>query len=419
MLLLAATGSAAAEPTDCISALKHLVADGGFSGAVVIHGADGEQFARGYGFADPFTGRPFTPATPVDSGSLAKPVTAAVVLSLAQAKRLDLDAPVERYLPQFAWNGVTVRHLLAHSAGLVGDGSEQALAGKTNAQLVAESIRRPRAFAPGAGFDYCNVCYSALALLIERVAGTSYLEAARDRVALPSDVELRPSRLADWRGRAIGYRIERSRPRRFDSYEDERFYGAANLSVSSAQLARWGTQWWTGRLQPIVGAATDPARIAGHPSGLSWGNWYCTPDASQCHYLGHHEGFHHMLYWDRGRRISIAMVSNNSLAPALQQRLQRALVKFAEGRRAEAERELAEPLGNFQIAAGTYRAGDYEIGVTGSSPPVVRRSGLTYASYPIGSGIHYAPGLDLYLAGTSGGRIRLLGLHEDFVGTRD
>jgi CubicO group peptidase (beta-lactamase class C family) len=417
VLLFAATESAAAEPEGLHQALERLAGEGRFSGAVVIRDSEGEIFSRGYGLADPFTSRPFAPTTLADSGSLAKPVTAAIALSLAEEKRIDLDAPVERYLPQFAWNGVTVRHLLAHSAGLIVDESEQALVGKTNAQLVAEGIRRPRAFAPGASFAYCTVCYSALALLIEQVAERRYLELARDHAALPLDIALRPPRLADWTDRAIGYRTVDGRPRRADSYENERFYGSANLSVSAKQLAQWGEQWWNGRLASIVEVATEPARIAGHPSGLSWGNWYCAPDRRRCHYLGHHEGFHHMLYWDRDRRLSVAMVSNNSLAPGLQQRLQRALVRFAEGRQAEAQRELAEPLGDVPIAAGRYGVME-EVEVAAKSPPVIRRGGLAYTAFPIGSGVHYAPGLDLYLAGASGGRIRLLGLYEDRLGTR-
>lgn len=417
--LLAGGIAHAAELEGLHRSLERLAADGRFSGAFVIRASDGEEFSRAYGLADPFTARPFTPDTPVDSGSLAKPVTAAVVLSLAQDKSIDLDAPVGRYLPQFDWDGVTVRHLLAHSAGLVGDGSEQALVRKSNEQLVAESLRRPRAFAPGSGFAYCNVCYTALAVLIERVTGKPYLEAAYERAALPSDVGLRPPRLGDWTGRAIGYRTAGASLQRADSYDDERFYGSGNLSISASQLARWGQQWWNGRLEPLLDAATSSARIAGNPSGLSWGNWYCAPDRRRCHYLGHHEGFHHMLYWDRERGLSIAMVSNNSLAPGMQQRLQRAIVAFAEGRESDAERELDHTLADLPIAPGTYRSGSNVVSVADGSPPVVRRDGLKYAAFPIGAGVHYAPGLDVYLAGTTDGGIRLLGLYEDRLAARD
>ncbi len=417
-LLVTATATAA-EPAGLHQALQRLAAEGRFSGAVVIRDSNGEDFSRAYGLADPFTDRPFTPDTPVDSASLAKPVTATIVLSLANDKIIDLEAPVDDYLPQFAWNGVTIRHLLAHSAGLAADESEQALVGKSNEQLVADSIHRPRVFAPGIGFAYCNVCYIALALLIERVTGRTYLEVAREHAALPTDAGLRPARLADWKGRAIGYRIAGDGPQRADSYEDERLYGSANISISASQLAQWGQQWGNGRLEPLLYAATSSARIAGNPSGLSWGNWYCAPDRRRCHYLGHHEGFHHMLYWDRDRRLSIAMVTNNSLAPAFQQRLQRALVKFAEGRPAEAQRELEQPLGDMPVAAGNYRAGIFEVAVARGSAPVARRAGLEYPGFPIGSGVHYVPGLDIYVAGTSDGHIRLLSLYEDSLGTRE
>ena len=110
-------------------ALERLARDGELSGAVVIRGSDGVRFAGGYGPADPFTDRRFTPETPVDSASLAKPVTAAAVLMLARNGRVDLDAPVRRYLPSYPHEQATVRQLLAHSAGLPVEQMLEPLAG--------------------------------------------------------------------------------------------------------------------------------------------------------------------------------------------------------------------------------------------------------------------------------------------------
>ncbi len=422
VLLLPAGAAEAQEPPGLHAALDRLAREGRFSGAVVVRGARGERFARGYGHADPFARRPFTPATLVDSASLAKPVTAAAVLLLAREGRLDLDAPVIRYLPEYPHRATTVRHLLIHSAGLDGDQSETALAGRTNAQLLAGIARRrePPAFAPGSRFSYCNFCYVALALLVERVAGTFYLDIVRDRLEVPRDAALRPARLADWSGRAIGYRrLPDGTLERADSYEDEIFYGAANLSISAAGLARWGAEWWQPRLAPLRPLVTAPALIAGHVPGLSQGNWYCAPDRRRCHYLGHHEGFHHMLYWDADRRISVAMVSNNSLAPALQQRLQRAIVAFVEGRGRDGRHELESPLPDVDAAPGDYRLGTGErvtVRAEGERRWLVRR-GLAYPAFPIGAGIRYVPGLDAYLAAGPSGRVRLLGLYEDLTGT--
>lgn len=417
--LLAATSAAAREPAGLHTALEQLTRDGKFSGAVVIRGGEGVRFARGYGFADPFKRRAFTPATPADSGSLAKPVTAAAVLTLERDGKIDLDAPVRQYLPEYPHAATTVRHLLAHSAGLTGGESEQAITGKTNAQLIANARREP-AFAPGTAFAYCNYCYIALALLIERVSARPYIDFVRERVALPPTVTLRPARLADWKGRAIGYRRARnSRFEHADSYEGELFYGSGNFRISASQFALWGTEWWQPRLAPIRTIAISPATISAKVSGLTWGNWYCASHGRRCHYLGHHEGFHHMLYWDADRRISVAMISNNSLAPALQQRLQRAIVSFAVGRDAAARRELAAPFPDRPVEAGTYTMPFGETEVTQDGDRVsVSRNGLAYAAYPIGSGIRYVPGLDVYLSGGKGGVLHWLGLHEDYVGRR-
>lgn len=415
LALLCSAAAESREPAGLHAVLSALEREGKFSGAVVVRDANGVRFARGYGMADPFTGRRFTPDTPVDSASLAKPVTAAAVLILAREGRIGLDQYVQLYWPGYPHRTTTIRHLLAHSAGLSGAESAEALAGKTNAELVGSLAGRAPDFPPGTAFAYCNYCYMALAELIERVTGRPYLDVVRDRVGLPQSVTIRPARLADWTGRAIGYRrIAAGKVERADSYEDERLYGTANLSLSASQLAQWGAAWWGRRLASVQPLATAPARIAAARSGLSLGNWHCSESRRQCHYLGHHEGFHHMLYWNAGRRLSVAMVSNNALAPALQQRLQRAIVAFAEGRAAAARRELAQPLSDDPIGAGAYllRGGE-TVTVAADRGMSVASHGLDYRAFRIANDIAYVPGLDTYLAAAPGGVVRWLSLYRD------
>lgn len=422
LLLLTALAVAAppawgAESAELHAALTRLASEGRFSGAVVIRGAEGVRFARGYGLADPFESTAFTPETPADSASLAKPVTSATVLLLSRGGKVSLDAPVQRYLPEYPHATTTVRHLLSHSAGLELQDSSDALANQDNAALLAAA--GAPLFPPGSAFNYCNLCAITLALLIERVTGQHYLQVARQLVALPRGVGLRPPRLSDWPGRAIGHRRSLAGAiERFDSWEGELLYGAANLSISAMQLAEWGGRWSQGDMAPIMPMATTPARIGEHASGLTLGNWYCAPQGRRCHYPGHHEGFHHMLYWDAERRLSIAMLSNNTLAPALQQRLQRALVAFAEEDAARATRELGNPLPDLPVPTGRFTLGSGETIeiVANGKRRVVVRNGIAYPAYPIGTGIRYVPGLDLYLAGSHDGRLHWLGLYEDQLG---
>lgn len=424
-LLLAAAvtvpspAAAAREPAGLHHALSQLARQGQFSGAVVVRGPEGVRFARGYGAADPFMGRAFTPETPVDSGSIAKPVTAAAVLLLAREGKVDLDAPVRRYLPEYPHPDTIVRHLLAHSAALPFADSPKVLAGKTNSSLLVEAGSRPPLFKPGTAFTYCNLCYSTLALLIERVSGAHYLDYVQRKALLPAGVTLRPPSLADWKGRAIGHRrTTDGKAERFDSWEGEAFYGSANFSLSAVQLAQWGSEWWKSPLSAIRAEATAPAMIAGKSSGLSWGNWYCAAERHRCHYLGHHEGFHHMIYWDANRRLSVAMVTNNTLRPAFHQRLQRALVAFAENRPVAARKDLQNHLPSLEAPVGgfTLRAGEkLRVKKSGSGVSVERR-GISYAAYSTGSPVRYVPGLDAYVAGDERGRLHWVTLYHAFVG---
>ena len=402
-------------------ALRRLAGEGAFSGAVVVRDATGVRFARGYGLADPFARRAFTPDTPVDSGSLAKPVTAAIVLSLAAQGKIDLDTPATHYLPAFPHRDITVRQLLSHSAGLSFDDTPEALSGRTNLQLVAALARRPLLFKPGQAFTYCNACTIVLAAMIERLTGQHYLAAARAQAALPAGVVLRPARLADWHGRAIGYRLDPAgAPQRFDSWDGEAFYGPANLSISAGQMAEWGAKWWNGKLERLRPMATAPARIGPYESALSLGNWYCSDDRARCHYLGHHEGFHHMLYWDSRRRLSIAMVTNNALAPNFQQPLQRAIVAFAQGHMGEARREIGKRLPALPAPEGSYVAQSGErlaVERRGETLVLVRR-GIAYQAYAMDGDIRYVPGMDAYIAGGPAGQLRLLTLYEELFAKR-
>src|SRR5262249_42797706 len=93
----------------------------GLSVAIV----DGDQivYLKGYGQADA-SGRPVTPQTPFIIGSISKTFTALAAMQLVESGKIELDAPVQRYLPWFrvadpvASARITVGNLLNHTSGL-------------------------------------------------------------------------------------------------------------------------------------------------------------------------------------------------------------------------------------------------------------------------------------------------------------
>ena len=167
--------------------------------SIAVVGPDGLRWAGGVGLADLATRTPATPHTVYPWFSMTKLVTATAVLQLCERGRLALDAPVARYYAPFGalrpapWTaGVTVRHLLSHSAGLPNPlplrwvhpadrpGPEP---GVFVAGLLA---RHPRLrSAPGARGAYSNLGYLILGELIAAVAGQPYEDYVREHILVP------------------------------------------------------------------------------------------------------------------------------------------------------------------------------------------------------------------------------------------
>src|SRR5262245_47704919 len=91
--------------------------------ALAIVEDDRIVYLKGYGRTDS-SGRPVTPQTAFALGSITKSITALAVMQLVEAGRIELDAPVRRYIPWFrtadaqASAGITVRELLNQTSGL-------------------------------------------------------------------------------------------------------------------------------------------------------------------------------------------------------------------------------------------------------------------------------------------------------------
>jgi CubicO group peptidase (beta-lactamase class C family) len=149
---------------------------------------DGQMlFSKGYGQAG--QGRPVTPQTQFYLGSVSKSFTALAVMQLVEQGKLELDAPVQRYLSWFqvadaaASSQITVRHLLNHTSGL----NESADPGVTrfSPTLVEQvrQMRRARLTAPvGRQYQYDSQNYRVLSLLVETASGQPFDEYLNENI---------------------------------------------------------------------------------------------------------------------------------------------------------------------------------------------------------------------------------------------
>jgi CubicO group peptidase (beta-lactamase class C family) len=146
-------------------------ADLGYSGIVLV-ARDGHIILnKGYGWADRERGIPLTAQHEFGLASVSKNFTAAVILRLQDQGLLHVSDPVGQHLPDWAADkaGVTIHHLLTHTAGFPLDiGPDELMLSLDT--LLARASRVRLIHQPGARFLYSNLGYSLLAAVVERVA---------------------------------------------------------------------------------------------------------------------------------------------------------------------------------------------------------------------------------------------------------
>src|SRR5262249_19451814 len=110
-----------------------------------------------------------------------KPMTTTIAMQFVDEGKLDLDAPVRRYLPEFrvaskeASETITVRQLLCHSSGIDGDFFIETTRGEDRvAKLVEAGRALPQLHEPGRGFSYCNHGFAIVARILETLDGADW-----------------------------------------------------------------------------------------------------------------------------------------------------------------------------------------------------------------------------------------------------
>ncbi|MCH6160307.1 serine hydrolase domain-containing protein [Streptomyces marispadix] len=166
-------------------------------GGGVWHGASG--------VADRGTGRPPMPHDKFRIGSLTKPFVATVMLQLQSEGTVDLDAPVERWLPGTVRGGgqdgrqVTVRQLLGHTSGLYDFTADRRMRRHyfgprfgahrfdthSPKSLVRTAMSHQRSFAPGSDWGYSNTNYVLAGMVIAKATGHSYAHEIERRIIRP------------------------------------------------------------------------------------------------------------------------------------------------------------------------------------------------------------------------------------------
>ena len=160
----------------------------------IVHGNQ-TVHQKGFGIASP-TGRPVTPQTSFNIASASKTFTALAILQLVEAGKIELDTPVQKYLPWFqvadagASAQITVYDLLNHTSGIPeaagndypekDDKSDSALEKRVR---MLNTVQLDRAV--GTGYEYSNANYDTLGLIVQVVSGLPYEKYVQQNIFAP------------------------------------------------------------------------------------------------------------------------------------------------------------------------------------------------------------------------------------------
>ena len=164
------------------SLLQNLITTNKVVGAAAAYSINGNTiWASAAGFSDSENKKAFEINTEVRTASIAKSMTAIAVMQLVEQGLIDIELPIDTYIPEFIQKGkvkITTKHILSHTSGIDAYKNSKETENKINYETLLDAYEvfkdRKLRFEPGTAYYYTSYGYVVLGILIEKVSGQSY-----------------------------------------------------------------------------------------------------------------------------------------------------------------------------------------------------------------------------------------------------
>lgn len=239
------------------AAIEKYVKEKKLTGASVAIAKDGKiEYQEGFGYADVENDVSYKADTVNRLASVSKTITAVAVMQLVEAGKIDLDADIRTYVPEFPDKGekISARHILTHTSGIrhyKRDESEN----YTTLSSVVDSFKRfaedPLVHKPGERYTYSTYAFSVLARAVETASGMTFKNYLQEKIFKPA--EMKSSGLEDLRA------IVKNRTRGYERLADGQLVNSDFADISykwagggmvstSPDLCRFGLALLAGKL---------------------------------------------------------------------------------------------------------------------------------------------------------------------------
>jgi D-alanyl-D-alanine carboxypeptidase len=229
-------------------------------------------YSHSVGYADLANKTRAAPSQIYQIASVSKQFTATAIMQLATASPplISLSDPLVKYFPDLNPSfdpRITIQQALTMTTGLVTyeilpQFQQWVTNGVDETTLLRTVIGQPLMFTPGSRFSYSNSNYYALAVIIERVTGETFLQYLQDKVINAANLTSTYSYLAEDSDNAIGYEdltINSPAPR----LPSNLLLGAGSMSSTVLDLCKWDWELLSGQIVPpaVVTQMTTPTGV--------------------------------------------------------------------------------------------------------------------------------------------------------------
>ena len=221
-----------------------------FQGSVLIAKKDKILLNKGYGYADSYWRTHATSETKYMIGSISKQFTAMIILQLVQENKINLDAPIADYLPDYRKDmrsEIRIHHLLTNTSGLINytklpnfwDNTAKIYYSKE--EFYKHYCMLDRIYIPGKKYDYCNTNFNLLSYMAEKITGKNYSSLLREKIFSP--LKMRNSGIYNIFTNLVNfanvYNYEGPGPQRLSYSALENIQGACNIFSTVTDLYKW------------------------------------------------------------------------------------------------------------------------------------------------------------------------------------
>lgn len=315
-----------------------------FSGTVIIKQKDKILYQNHFGYSDIKHKTPFYYNTKFQIASLSKQFTSFGILILEQENLLTTNDFVSKYIPDFPFPTIQIKHLMSHTSGLPNfiktmwkDLDTTKVNGNTSMLSMLKSNKYPLQWEPGTKFEYSDIGYCLLAIIIENVSGVDFKTFMKQKLFTPSGMHntsaefATDTRLLNYKELAKGYELNKTSnqllianqlPSNNYVYWLGGFYGDGSVISTAQDLLKWDKVLYLNTIisEKSLKKAMTPFTLNNGQFSKAWGTnyglgWFLYKSPTfgiiQTH-SGEQPGYRSRLVRAPEKQLTIVILSNIS-----------------------------------------------------------------------------------------------------------